>query len=351
MKTDPLHDPKAPPGPSFMPEYKSARLDRARELAEESRADFERGVATRETGDEYVRITVVLATVLLLTALAQRFQIRAARVGLLGVASVLLVVAVFWILKFPGPERPGSDILARDSPRRSRHGRDDVEHRDGAPHPRAGARHHDDGPPSRRKELIEIFEALVLAAVAILTAWSGYQAARWDAKSSAAYAARLGHDRQGAGAADAGRTGPPLRHRHLRLVAPGHAPRREGPRREVRAPVPSRVRDRVRGVDADQPVRGSPRSGRTELRARVPQRPRRGVARARQTGAGALRARRRDPETGDDYIRITVILATVLLLTALSQRFKVLAPRVGLLVVACVMLVFAIYYIVMFPRA
>ena len=101
MKTDPLHNPKAAPGPSFMPEYKSARLDRARELGVEARADFERGVATRETGDEYVRITVFLATVLLLTALAQRFKIQTARKGLLGVASVMLVFAVYWILTFP----------------------------------------------------------------------------------------------------------------------------------------------------------------------------------------------------------------------------------------------------------
>ena len=101
MKTDPLHNPKAAPGPSFMPEYKSARLDRAKELGAEARADFERGVATRETGDEYVRITVFLATVLLLTALAQRFKIRTARMGLLGVASVMLVFAVYWILTFP----------------------------------------------------------------------------------------------------------------------------------------------------------------------------------------------------------------------------------------------------------
>ena len=46
---------------------------------------------------------------------------------------------------------------------------------------------HGDGPLSRRREWLEIFEAIVLAAVAVLTAWSGYQAARWDAKSSAAY--------------------------------------------------------------------------------------------------------------------------------------------------------------------
>jgi hypothetical protein len=101
IKTDPFHNPKAPPGPSFMPEYKSARLERARELAGEARKHFERGVATRQTGDEYVRITVFLATVLLLTALAQRFKIRGVRVGLIGVAFVMLVFAIYFIAIFP----------------------------------------------------------------------------------------------------------------------------------------------------------------------------------------------------------------------------------------------------------
>jgi hypothetical protein len=101
LKTDPLHDPKAPPGPSFMPEYRSARREKSRELGEQARDDFERGVATRETGDDYVRITVILATVLLLTALSQRFRIHAARVGLLAVASVMLVAAMYFIVSFP----------------------------------------------------------------------------------------------------------------------------------------------------------------------------------------------------------------------------------------------------------
>jgi hypothetical protein len=84
-----------------MPEYKNVRLERARELTGEARAQFERGVATRQTGDEYVRITVFLATVLLLTALAQRFKIHRVRVGLMAVAFVMLVFAMWWISKFP----------------------------------------------------------------------------------------------------------------------------------------------------------------------------------------------------------------------------------------------------------
>src|SRR5271154_5101092 len=47
--------------------------------------------------------------------------------------------------------------------------------------------HHEGGAPHGRQWL-ELVEALVLAAVAVLTAWSGYQAAKWDAQSAAGYA-------------------------------------------------------------------------------------------------------------------------------------------------------------------
>jgi hypothetical protein len=56
-------------------------------------------------------------------------------------------------------------------------------------------------------------------------------------------------------------------------------------------------------------------------------------------------------EKGDDYVRITVLLATVLLLIALSQRFKIRTPRAGLLAVAFVMLAVAMYRIAALPRA
>jgi hypothetical protein len=41
--------------------------------------------------------------------------------------------------------------------------------------------------PSLRAELIEIAEAVVLGLVAVATAWSGYQSARWDGKQGLLY--------------------------------------------------------------------------------------------------------------------------------------------------------------------
>src|SRR5271169_2121392 len=42
-------------------------------------------------------------------------------------------------------------------------------------------------PRSRAEEVIEIIEAIVLALVAVATAWSGYQAARWDGHRAELY--------------------------------------------------------------------------------------------------------------------------------------------------------------------
>jgi hypothetical protein len=53
----------------------------------------------------------------------------------------------------------------------------------------------------------------------------------------------------------------------------------------------------------------------------------------------------------DQYVRATVTLATVLLLIAISQRFKTRAVRVGLLVLALLVLCAPLYQIVTLPRA
>ena len=78
----------------------NANAQQAETLTEQGEHEFEQGVTMRETGDEYVRITVLLATVLLLTALSQRFEIFGPRIAVVGVAAALLVISIYSIATF-----------------------------------------------------------------------------------------------------------------------------------------------------------------------------------------------------------------------------------------------------------
>jgi hypothetical protein len=100
-KLDPVNNLSAPAGPIFMAEYTNANSQESAKLDEKAKDEFEKAVSMRETGDKYVKITVFLATVLLLTALGQRFEIFGPRVAVAAVAFVLLVVSTYWILTFP----------------------------------------------------------------------------------------------------------------------------------------------------------------------------------------------------------------------------------------------------------
>jgi hypothetical protein len=100
-KLDPDNDAKAPPGPTFMPEYVNANTIEAERLAQEADESFEAGVHTREIGDDYVQITVLLATVLLLTGISQHFRHVAPRICVLAVASLLLLVSTYCLVTFP----------------------------------------------------------------------------------------------------------------------------------------------------------------------------------------------------------------------------------------------------------
>lgn len=101
IRLDPLHNPSVPPGPVFMPQYHNAAAERAAKFDKQASAEFEAGTNARETGDRYLRNTVLLATVLFLTALAQKFKVTRVRLSLLGVAGALLVVALYFVITYP----------------------------------------------------------------------------------------------------------------------------------------------------------------------------------------------------------------------------------------------------------
>jgi hypothetical protein len=101
LKTDPLHNPKALAGPLLMPQYRNAAAERAAAAGERATAAFAAGTRGRETGDRYLRNTVLLATVLFLTALAQKFKVEGVRIGLLGISAVLLVIGLYYVVAYP----------------------------------------------------------------------------------------------------------------------------------------------------------------------------------------------------------------------------------------------------------
>jgi hypothetical protein len=100
-KLDPVNNPAAPPGPIFMPEYASEKAHQSEVLAAEASVYFDAGVSTRETGDKYVRVTVLLATVLLLTALSQRFESSGPRAAVVAIATLLLAISLYSITTLP----------------------------------------------------------------------------------------------------------------------------------------------------------------------------------------------------------------------------------------------------------
>jgi hypothetical protein len=100
-KTDPIHNPNAPPGPGAMPEYRDARAEEAEQKNQEATNLFERGTEARERADQYVRVTVGLATVLLLTAMSQRFKSQRTRVILTTIAFLLLCAPLWRLLTLP----------------------------------------------------------------------------------------------------------------------------------------------------------------------------------------------------------------------------------------------------------
>lgn len=100
-KTDPVNNPNAPAGPQFMADYRSSKNEDAVRLNDQATQVFEQGTRDRQHSDEYVRVTVTLATVLLLIAISQRFKTRGVRLGLVVIATLLLYFPIHHIITLP----------------------------------------------------------------------------------------------------------------------------------------------------------------------------------------------------------------------------------------------------------
>jgi hypothetical protein len=78
-------------------EARSRRLDAAGDVY------FKHGEKAAFTADDYVRVTLILASVLFLVGISTQFPFQRLRYGLIGVGVVMLLIAAGEILSLPGP--------------------------------------------------------------------------------------------------------------------------------------------------------------------------------------------------------------------------------------------------------
>jgi hypothetical protein len=101
--TKPETNPDAPRGPTFMPQYRQPGLGRAEELDRQADEAFVAGEEDGATADKYVRLTVVLASILFLVGISTHFPYRGVRYGLIGLGAALLVLSLVQLAELPTP--------------------------------------------------------------------------------------------------------------------------------------------------------------------------------------------------------------------------------------------------------
>jgi hypothetical protein len=199
--------------------------------------------------------------------------------------------------------------------------------------------------------ILEIAEALVLSIVAIATAWSGYQAALWTGHQSELYgqASKLRVQAQVAAAAaneerlyNASTVVEWLKAEALsnkkladffeRRFLPEFRPAFEAWEKTDPLNNPN--------APASPQLMAEYRSPKTEQAAKL-----------NDQATEVFEQGTRGRQHSDECVRATVTLATVLLLIAISQRFKTRGVRVGLLVIATLLLFYPVYHILTLPRA
>jgi uncharacterized membrane protein len=229
----------------------------------------------------------------------------------------------------------------------------EVAHHLNEAHDHVNAGHDHGAPPhgrSRIRQIVEVIEAILLALVAITTAWSGYQSARWDSVQSELYgrSSRLRVEGQAleieanqtkqynsstvvewVKAEAHGET--KLADFFERRLLPEFQPvfrawKKTDPLHNPNAPAGPALMPEYRDARGEQAAKKNQEA--TDLFDR------------------GTRAR----ETADEYVRATVFLATVLLLIAIAQRFHSHRIRVVLATIALLMLSIPIWRLMTLPR-
>jgi hypothetical protein len=204
---------------------------------------------------------------------------------------------------------------------------------------------------SSRHAILEILEAVVLAIVAITTAWSGYQAALWTGHQSELYgqASKLRVQAEG--------TATSANQERLYnastvvewLEAQAHGDKKLTALFERRF-LPE-FRPAFEAWKKTDPLNNPNAPAGPQQMAEYRSAKTQEAASLNDQATEAFEQGTKGRQFADQYVRATVTLATVLLLIAVSQRFKTRNVRVALLTIAMFLLCFPLYHILTLPRA
>jgi hypothetical protein len=200
------------------------------------------------------------------------------------------------------------------------------------------------------EEFIEIIEVIVLALVAIATAWSGYQAAKWDGQQSLLYGTASADRFQADAASTAGGQmlqadaavftawlqataahDSTLAALYVRRFTPDY-------RTAFQAWLTT---DPLTNPDAPPGPAYMPQYRNPHLVTAAQLNDRAAAAFARGTTAR---------DNADSYVRDTVLFAAVLFLVAIAQRFKLRNIRVATTTIAFAMLIYTAISVAQLPR-
>jgi len=86
-----------------MPQYRPLGGALAMRLDAQADAYYAQGQHAAQTADKYIRVTVILASVLFIVGISSHFPLRGIRIGLVCLGTGLLIFAALEILQLPAP--------------------------------------------------------------------------------------------------------------------------------------------------------------------------------------------------------------------------------------------------------
>ena len=101
LETHPLQSHSAPPHPFAMAEYRVEATERANAAQKAADADAARAAVAHHNSDLYVLATVLLATVITVSALGSRLVTSRARRAALVLCGVVLLTVIVWLILRP----------------------------------------------------------------------------------------------------------------------------------------------------------------------------------------------------------------------------------------------------------